>query len=65
MRLDGVIQRDVIHGTMVVDNSGHYRLKRQPAIAIVDGVMRVAPSEYSPTESVKNTITDLLLYPGQ
>ncbi len=46
-------------GTMVVDNSGHYRLKRQPAIAIVDGVMRVAPSEYSPTESVKNTITDL------
>lgn len=48
-------------GTMMVDNSDHYRLKRQPAIiAIVDGVTRVAPTEYSPTESVKSTITDLL-----
>ena len=45
---------------MMVDNSDHYRLKRQPAIAIVDGVTRVAPPEYSPTESVKSTITDVL-----
>ena len=48
-------------GTRMVDNSNHHRLKRQPAIiAIVDGVTRVAPTKYSPTESVKNTITDLL-----
>ena len=48
-------------GTMTVDTSNPHRLKRQPAtIAIVDGVMRAAPSESSPTDSVKNTITDLL-----
>jgi phospholipid transport system substrate-binding protein len=48
-------------GTMMVDKSDHHRLKKQLAsTAIVDGVTRVAPTEYSPTESVKNTITDLL-----
>lgn len=46
--------------TMIVDSSDHNRLQRQPpTVAIRDGVMRVAPSEYSPSESVKNTITDL------
>lgn len=48
-------------GTMMVDQSGHYWLKSPPAIiANVEGVTRVGPSEYSPTESVKNTITDVL-----
>jgi phospholipid transport system substrate-binding protein len=48
-------------GTMMVHNSDHYRLKIQPAIiTIVDDVGRVAPTEYSPTESVKSTIADLL-----
>lgn len=45
--------------TMMVDTD-HYQLKRQPTIAIVGGVTRVAPIEFSPTESVKSTITDLL-----
>ena len=45
-------------GPMVVDQ---HRLKKQPArIASVDGVTLVAPTKYSPTESVKSTITDLL-----
>ena len=48
-------------GTRMVDTSTHQWLKRQPAIiVIVDGAMLVAPSEHSPTESVKNTITDVL-----
>jgi len=46
-------------GTMMVDN--HHRLKKQPGmIAIADDVARVALVPYSPTESVKNTIIDLL-----
>lgn len=45
---------------MMVDSPDHYRLKRQPAIAILDGVTRMAPTGYSPTESVKSTISDLL-----
>jgi phospholipid transport system substrate-binding protein len=45
----------------MVDQSNHHRLIRPPAIiATVDGAMLVAPSAYSPTESVKNTITDVL-----
>jgi phospholipid transport system substrate-binding protein len=48
-------------GTSMVDTSNHQWLKRQPAsIVIVDGGNRVAPLEYSPTESVKNTITEVL-----
>ena len=51
-------------GTMLVDKSDQHRLKRPPAIpaiiAIVDSGTLVAPTEYSPTESVKNTITDVL-----
>ena len=47
--------------TRLVDTSNHQWLKRQPAvIVIVDGGDRVAPLDYSPTESVKNTITDVL-----
>lgn len=48
-------------GTMMADQSNHHRLISPPAIiATVDGVMLVSPSAYSPTESVKNTITDVL-----
>lgn len=48
-----------------VQNSNHYWLKKQPAvIAIVDGVGLVVPTEFSPTESVKNTITDVLFILG-
>ncbi len=48
-------------GTMMVDQSDHHRLKSPPAIiATVDGGTPVDPSEFSPTESVKNTITDVL-----
>ena len=48
-------------GTMMVDISDQHRLNRPPvAIAIVDGVTLVEPTEYSPTGSVKNTITDVL-----
>ena len=48
-------------GTMTVDQSGHHRLYSPPAIiTTVDGVTLVGPSEFSPTESVKNTITDVL-----
>ena len=48
-------------GTMMVDKSDQHRLNRPPAtIVIVDGVTLVAPTEYSPTESVKNTIADVL-----
>ena len=52
-------------GTMIVNKSDHHRLTRLPAmIAIVHGVTLVAPTEYSPTESVKNTINDLLFILG-
>jgi phospholipid transport system substrate-binding protein len=45
----------------MVDTSNHQWLTRQPAtIVIVGGGKRVAPHNYSPTESVKNTITDVL-----
>lgn len=47
--------------TRMVDTSNHQWLKRQPAIiAIVDGDTLVVPTKYSPTESVKNAIIDLL-----
>jgi len=52
-------------GTMIVNKSDHHRLTKLPAmIAIVHGVTLVAPTEYSPTESVKNTINDLLFILG-
>jgi phospholipid transport system substrate-binding protein len=48
-------------GTRMVDTSNHYWLKRQPAIiAIVDRGTLGVPTKYSPTESVKNAINDLL-----
>jgi phospholipid transport system substrate-binding protein len=47
-------------GTMIVDQSNHHRLKSPLAIiATGDGAMLVAPSAYSPTESVKRAITDV------
>jgi len=47
--------------TMMGDQANRHRLIRPPAIiATMDGAMLVAPSAYSPTESVKNTITDVL-----
>ena len=47
--------------TMTVDQSDPYRLKSLPAfIASGDASTRVEPSDYSPTKSVKNTITDVL-----
>lgn len=49
------------NGTKMVGNSDHQWLKRQPAIiVIVDGGTRGVPTKYSPTESVKNAINDLL-----
>lgn len=52
-------------GTRMVDASNHQWLKRQSAIiVIVDGGTRVAPFDYSPTESVKSTINDLLFILG-
>ena len=52
-------------GTMIVNKSDHHRLTKLPAmIAMVHGVTLVAPTEYSPTESVKNTINDLLFILG-
>jgi phospholipid transport system substrate-binding protein len=47
--------------TRMVNTSNHQWLTIQPAtIVIVDGGNRVAPLDYSPTESVKNTITEVL-----
>lgn len=47
--------------TMESHAADHYRLKRQPAvIGMEGGVMQAASSEYSPTEAVQITITDLL-----
>ncbi len=52
-------------GTRMVDTSNHQWLKRQSAIiVVVDDGTRVAPFDYSPTESVKNTINDLLFILG-
>jgi phospholipid transport system substrate-binding protein len=52
-------------GTRMVDTSSHHWMKRQSAtIVIVGGGKRVAPRNYSPTESVKNTITDVLAILG-
>ena len=52
-------------GTRMVDTSNHQWLKRQPAtIVIVDSGNRVTPLDYSPTESVKNTINDVLFILG-
>ena len=46
---------------LMVDQSDSPRVKSPPAIiAIEEGVTLVAPSEYSPTESVNNTIADVL-----
>jgi len=48
----------------VVDTD-HYRLKRESAtVAIVNGVIHVPTTEYSPTAAVKRTITDLLAILG-
>lgn len=48
-------------GARMVDTSSQQWVKRQAAtIVIVDGGKRVAPRDYSPTESVKNTITEVL-----
>ena len=48
-------------GTRLVDTSSHQWVKRQSAtIVIVGGGKRVAPRNYSPSESVKNTISDVL-----
>ncbi|MEO5954900.1 MAG: ABC transporter substrate-binding protein [Nitrospiraceae bacterium] len=53
------------HGTTIVERSNHHRLSRQPALAaIVDGPMRAVPTEYSPTESVKNSIVEVLAILG-
>jgi len=47
-------------GTMMVHNSDYHRLRITPAhISIMDDVTPVAPTDYSPTESVKNTIIDV------
>ena len=46
---------------MMIDQSDQHRPQRPPtSIAIVDGLTLVGPSESSPTESVKHTITDVL-----
>jgi phospholipid transport system substrate-binding protein len=53
------------NGTRMVDSSNHQWLKSQPErMVIVDGGTRGAPLDYSPTESVKNTINDLLFILG-
>ena len=57
----GCVSMESSNGPMLVDMFDQHRLKRQPAsLASVDGVTLVAPTKYSPTESVKSTITDLL-----
>jgi phospholipid transport system substrate-binding protein len=49
------------NGTKMVGNLDHQWLKRQSAImVIVDGDTRVLSTKYSPTESVKRVIIDLL-----
>jgi phospholipid transport system substrate-binding protein len=57
----GCASMESSNGKRMADNSNHHWLNRPPAlIAIVDGGTRVAPTEYSPTESVKNAIIDVL-----
>ena len=52
-------------GPTIAERSNHHRLSRQPAMAaIVNGPAGVAPTEYSPTESVKNSIIDVLAILG-
>ena len=52
-------------GTMMVDQSNHHRLISRPAIVDTeDSAMLVAPSKYSPTESVRSMITDVLAVLG-
>jgi phospholipid transport system substrate-binding protein len=52
-------------GTMTVDQSNHHRLISPSAIiATEDGTMLVAPSTYSPTESVRSMITAVLAVLG-
>lgn len=52
-------------GTRMVDNPNHHRLTRQPAIVdIVDVDRRLTSTEYSPTETVRHTILDLLAILG-
>lgn len=46
---------------LMVDQSNSHRLKSPPAMIVIEnGLTLVGPSEYSPTESVNNTITDVL-----
>ena len=53
------------NGSTIVGKSNHHRLSRQPAMAaVVNGPTRVTPTEYSPTESVKNSIIDVLAILG-
>jgi phospholipid transport system substrate-binding protein len=47
-------------GTMMVGPNQHRLISPPAIIATVDGAMLVAPSAYSPTESVKSTIIDVL-----
>lgn len=58
----GCASRQSFDGTVLVDKSDHQRMKGQSTVMpIVDaGVTRAAPSEYSPTASVKNTMAELL-----
>jgi phospholipid transport system substrate-binding protein len=50
-----------VNGAGPTDSLNHYRLKSQRVdTAILDGITRVGISKYSPTESVKSTITELL-----
>ena len=52
-------------GTTRVDTSDHHWLKKPPVIlTIVDGGPLVVPTKYSPTETVKNTITEVLAILG-
>ena len=52
-------------GTTMFDTSDHHWLKNPTAdIAIVDGAPLVVPTKYSPTESVENTITEVLAILG-
>lgn len=52
-------------GTRMADTSNQQWLKRQSAIiVVVNGGTRVAPFDYSATESVKSTINDLLFILG-
>jgi len=57
----GCVSMESSSGPLMVDTFDQHRLKSQPAsLAGVDGATRVVPTKYSPTESVKSTITELL-----